>query len=68
MTMMSLRNFWRFQMGFALALALEGATAAALGVAGRWPVTAAAVLAFMGFVSAWLVFPKGERPDEPSAG
>lgn len=61
--MMSLHNLWRFRVAFALALALEGAAALALGVAGTWPIAASAVLALAGLLSAALVYPRGERPD-----
>lgn len=66
--MMSLHNLWRFRLAFAVALAFEGAAAAALGASRAWPPAAAAVLALAGFLSAALVFPRGERPDAPAAG
>jgi len=65
---MSLHNLWRFRQLFAAALALEGAAAAALGATHVWPAVASAVLALAGFLSAALVFPRGERPDAPAAG
>ena len=66
--MMSLHNLWRFRQAFALALALEGAAAAALGASGAWPAVASAVLTLAGLLSAALVFPRGERPESPAAG
>lgn len=65
---MSLHNLWRFRVAFAAALALKGAAAATLGATGAWPAVAAAVLALAGFLSAALVFPRGERPEAPAVG